>query len=136
MSAEIIASVIAQGERLATHSWEYGTFAEALLEWYNPSNSVFGDDPFLGGKIPVLPVDQTRSLSYAEPQIWTNSTTLVDGDGKYIQKPLHSVTALLTLQKLCDKLCTYTRNYLPYTCYLLTHLPSHQSTRIINPAIR
>lgn len=84
MSAELIASVIAQGERLATHSWEYGAYAEALLEWYDPSSAVFGADPFPGGKIPVLQVDQTRSLAYAELHISTNSTTLIDGDGKLV----------------------------------------------------
>jgi hypothetical protein len=81
MSAELIANVIAQGERLATHSWEYGAFAEALLEWYSPSYSVFGNGTFPNGQIPVLQVNETQSLSYAKPHIWTNSTTLVDGDG-------------------------------------------------------
>lgn len=83
MSAAVINNVITQGQRLATHSWEYGTFAEALLEWYNPNYSVFGNDTFPDGKIPVLKVDEIRSLSYAEPQIWTNSTILVGADGKY-----------------------------------------------------
>ena len=94
MSVELIASVIAQGERLAAHSWEWGTFAEALLEWYDPSNSVFGSDAFPGGKVPVLQVADTRSLSYAEPHIWTNSTTLTP-DSEY---PLP-----------VDPLTTYTR---------------------------
>ncbi|KAK7754886.1 hypothetical protein SLS62_003200 [Diatrype stigma] len=95
MSAELIASVIAQGERLATHSWEYGTFAEALLEWYDPSSAVFGADPFPGGKIPVLQVNQTRSLAYAEPHISTNSTTLVDGDGAAGDPASLGVSAIL-----------------------------------------
>ncbi|KAK9771906.1 putative Six-hairpin glycosidase [Seiridium cardinale] len=81
MSSDLIQSVIAQGQRLATHSWEYGTFSEALLEWYNGSYSVFGHDPFPDGKVPVLRVDEVPALSYAEPLIWTNSTTLIDGDG-------------------------------------------------------
>ena len=86
MSAELIGSVIAQGERLAAHSWEWGTFAEALLEWYDPSNSVFGSDAFPGGKIPVLQVADTRSLSYAEPHIWTNATTLTPDSKCSIQR--------------------------------------------------
>lgn len=81
MSSELIANVLAQGARLATHSWEYGTYAEALLEWYNPSFSVFGNATFPGGRIPVLQVANIPSLSYAKPHIWTNSTTLIDGDG-------------------------------------------------------
>lgn len=87
MSLDIISKVIAQGHRLATHSWEYGAFSESLLEWYNPELSVFGATPFPYGKVPVVQVGQVRSLSYAEPHIWTNSTTLVDGDGtqEYLQ---------------------------------------------------
>lgn len=76
-----INSIITQGRRLATHSWEYGAFAEALIEWYHPQYSVFGSDAFPGGKVPVLKVDDTPSLAYAKPHIWTNATTLADGDG-------------------------------------------------------
>ena len=81
MSADLINSVISQGQRIASHSWEYGTFAEALLEWYNPTSSVFGTNSFPNGKVPVLQVANTRSLSYAKPQISTSGDTLVDGDG-------------------------------------------------------
>ncbi|KAK7989918.1 hypothetical protein PG989_010233 [Apiospora arundinis] len=81
MSAELINSVIAQGHRLATHSWEYGTFSEALLEWHTPQYSVFGSDPFPNGKVPVLQVGDVQALSYAKPYIWTNQSTLVNGDG-------------------------------------------------------
>ncbi|KAL1836834.1 hypothetical protein VTK73DRAFT_4913 [Phialemonium thermophilum] len=38
--------------RLASHSWEWGTAAEALLELYNPELSVFGSNPFPDGKVP------------------------------------------------------------------------------------
>ncbi|KAF4313139.1 Six-hairpin glycosidase-like protein [Botryosphaeria dothidea] len=81
MTSALMESIIAQGDRLATHSWEYGTFAEALLEWYDPYYSVFGNNPFPDGKIPVADITEVRSLSYAQPHISTNSTTLVDGDG-------------------------------------------------------
>jgi hypothetical protein len=37
---------------LASHSWEWGTGAEALLELYNNELSVFGPDPFPNGQIP------------------------------------------------------------------------------------
>ena len=82
MGSELISSVVMQGRLLASHSWEYGAFSEALLEWYNPELSVFGKDAFPGGIIPVLEVGDTQSLSYAKPHIRTNSTTLIDGDGK------------------------------------------------------
>lgn len=82
MSSELIHNVISQGRLLASHSWEYGALSEALLEWYNPGFSVFGKDAFPDGKIPVLQVGDVQSLSYAKPNIRTNSTTLIDGDGK------------------------------------------------------
>lgn len=81
MTAEVISNVIMQGRLLASHSWEYGTLSEALLEWYNPEISVFGKNAFPDGQIPVLDVSTTQSLSYAMTNIRTNSTTLVDGDG-------------------------------------------------------
>lgn len=83
--ASMIESIIAQGQRLATHSWEFGTFAEALLEWYDPDLAVFSSSAFPDGKIPVLNVADVRSLSYAQPLISTNSTTFIDGDGKPIR---------------------------------------------------
>lgn len=82
MTADIINNVITQGRLLASHSWEYGTLSEALLEWYNPEMSVFSKDAFPNGEIPILDVETTQSLSYAITNIRTNSTTLVDGDGK------------------------------------------------------
>lgn len=82
MTSELITNVIMQGRLLASHSREYGTLSEALLEWHNPDFSVFGQNAFQGGRIPVLQTGDTESLSYAKPHIRTNSTTLVDGDGK------------------------------------------------------
>lgn len=82
MTSELISNVIMQARLLASHSWEYGALSEALLEWYNPEFSVFGKAAFPDGKIPVLQVGDIQSLSYAKPNIRTNSTTLIDGDGK------------------------------------------------------
>ncbi|KAI0913283.1 hypothetical protein F4823DRAFT_622287 [Ustulina deusta] len=95
MSLGIVSKVISQGYLLATHSWEFGAFSESLLEWYNPDLSVFGAAPFPDGKIPVVQVDQVESLSYAQPHIWTNSTTLVDGDGAAGDPASLAVSAIL-----------------------------------------
>ncbi|KAH8900780.1 hypothetical protein GQ53DRAFT_863470 [Thozetella sp. PMI_491] len=81
MASALIDNIIAQGNRLATHSWEYGAFTEALLEWYNPTYSVFGNNPFPDFKVPVLSVNDTTALSYIKPHIVTNATTLVGADG-------------------------------------------------------
>ncbi|KAI1363921.1 hypothetical protein F5Y08DRAFT_353976 [Xylaria arbuscula] len=95
MSLETISKVISQGHLLATHSWEFGTFSEALLEWYDPHLSVFGASPFPDGKIPVAQVEEVESLSYAQPHIWTNSTTLIDGDGAAGDPASLAVSAIL-----------------------------------------
>ncbi|KAM6492136.1 family 88 glycosyl hydrolase [Amanita muscaria] len=49
-------------QRLPSHSWEYGTATEALLEVYDPLLSVFGDKPF---PVPNLTPQDSRSLAYA-----------------------------------------------------------------------
>ncbi|KAI1081448.1 hypothetical protein F5B20DRAFT_65094 [Whalleya microplaca] len=119
MSAELVAKIISQGERLATHSWEYGAFSEALLEWYNPNYSVFGNNTFPDGKVPVLQIDQVRSLSYAEPHIWTNSTTLVDGDGATGDPASLGVSAILIGQTQPEYLSAADRQ----VQHLLTSVP-------------
>lgn len=74
--------VIAQAERLATHSWEYGSLSLALIDWYSPEISVFSPGAFPHGEIPLLYVNNTQALAYAKPLIRLSSTTLIDGDGK------------------------------------------------------
>ncbi|KPM41355.1 hypothetical protein AK830_g5170 [Neonectria ditissima] len=61
----------------ASHSWEWGTSAEALLELYSPELSVFGSNPFPGGKIPKAD-STTLALSYARQFINRNSDIFVD----------------------------------------------------------
>ncbi len=63
--------------KLASHSWEFGTASEALLELYTPELSVFGT-PFPIPKNPSSP-----ALDYAKRNISTDSDQLVDGDGLY-----------------------------------------------------
>ncbi|KAL9633102.1 MAG: hypothetical protein Q9164_004899 [Protoblastenia rupestris] len=67
--------------RLASHSWEYGTAAEALIELHNPELSVFSQHPFPGGKLPLVDVEKTPGLKYAKALIRTGQQTLIDGDG-------------------------------------------------------
>ena len=73
--------MLSVAKQLTTHSWEYGILAEALLEYYNPSLSVFGSNPFPNGKIPVANVASVQALSYVKPNISTTGYTLSDGDG-------------------------------------------------------
>ncbi|KAH9224959.1 hypothetical protein DL95DRAFT_431046 [Leptodontidium sp. 2 PMI_412] len=60
----------------ASHSWEWGTAAEALLELYNNELSVFSSNPFPNGKIPSVSAN-TLALSYAKQFISTELQVLV-----------------------------------------------------------
>ncbi len=60
----------------ASHSWEWGTASEALLELYNPELSVFGSNPFPNGQIPNAD-PQTFALTYAKQFIDVNGQVLV-----------------------------------------------------------
>ena len=61
----------------ASHSWEWGTVAQALLELYNNDLSVFGPNPFPNGKIPSADPG-TFALAYAKQFINRNSQVLAD----------------------------------------------------------
>jgi hypothetical protein len=77
----------------SSHSWEWGTAAQALLELYNNEVSVFGPNPFPNGKIPKADAS-IRALSYAKPHINRNSQTLVD-DGAVGDPASLGVSAIL-----------------------------------------
>jgi hypothetical protein len=61
---------------LASHSWEWGTAAEALLELYNPELSVFGPNPFPNGGVPQADPN-TFALQYAKQFIDVNGQVFV-----------------------------------------------------------
>ncbi|CAA7268314.1 unnamed protein product [Cyclocybe aegerita] len=61
-----IKKVAAQAVALPTHSWEYGTTTQALLELYNPELSVFGQSPF---PVPSVDVNDIRALGYVAKSV-------------------------------------------------------------------
>ncbi|KAL0573765.1 hypothetical protein V5O48_008192 [Marasmius crinis-equi] len=75
-----IQRVAALAETLPSHSWEFGTATEALLELYNSSLSVFGCHPF---PVPTVKKEEVPSLEYAYHNIvfGTGANQLADGDG-------------------------------------------------------
>ncbi|KAJ3711966.1 hypothetical protein C8R42DRAFT_595149 [Lentinula raphanica] len=75
-----IEAVAATAKALPSHSWEYGTATEALLELYNSSYSVFGSATF---PVPFLIPAGVPSLAYAADVIvlGTGANGLSDGDG-------------------------------------------------------
>ena len=52
-----------QIERLSSHSWEYGTGVEAMLELLEPERTVLAEDPFPADKIQKLPLKKIPSTA-------------------------------------------------------------------------
>ncbi|KAL0065400.1 hypothetical protein AAF712_007609 [Marasmius tenuissimus] len=78
-----IQKVASLAESLPSHSWEWGTASEALLELRSPSYSVFGCRPF---PVPSLRKEEVPSLDYAFQKIVlggenSGPNQLADGDG-------------------------------------------------------
>jgi hypothetical protein len=89
-----IEAVAAIAKALPSHSWEFGTAAEALLELYNPEISVFGNSTF---PVPTLDVSNVQSLTYAKSKIsfgW-GANSLVNGDGAVGDPASLGVSAVL-----------------------------------------
>ncbi|KAF6756331.1 family 88 glycosyl hydrolase [Ephemerocybe angulata] len=89
-----IAKVTTLAESLPSHSWEYGTMAEALLELYNPDYAVFGSKAF---PVPTLQKKDVRALEYAAKKITfgTGSDGLVNGNGAVGDPASLGVSAVL-----------------------------------------
>jgi len=68
-------------KQLSSHSWEYGTTFQALLEVYNPELSVFSKQAFPSGSLPNASSNDVPALKYLAPHIDTNGDTLANGDG-------------------------------------------------------
>jgi hypothetical protein len=79
--ASTIDSVLNLAKQKASHSWEYGTVSQAILDWHTPELSIWSN-PFPNGQLPTLDVKNTEALSYmrngvdAEGKLWIR----VDGD--------------------------------------------------------
>ncbi|KAK0445631.1 uncharacterized protein EV420DRAFT_1648351 [Desarmillaria tabescens] len=75
-----IASVAALAESLPSHSWEFDTASEALLELYNPNMSVYGQTPLPAES--YLP-SSVKALAYAKENIVLSvgANGLSNGDG-------------------------------------------------------
>ena len=73
-------------ETLATHDWEIGTVAEAVLELISPEKAIFGANPFPGGRIPSSWFKLDEALSY----VYTNIH--IDGGGQTLYHDNFSVS--------------------------------------------
>ena len=87
-----------RAKALASHSWEYGTLAEALLELHNPTLAVFSRAAFPADKIPARPpwLD-VQGLEYAQHfiDVGEASATLADGDASAADPAALGVAAVM-----------------------------------------
>lgn len=113
-----IASVATLAKSLPSHSWEFGTASEALLELYDPLFSVFGPAPF---PVPTLQKDSVESLSYAASKIVIGSVAngLSDGDGAVGDPASLGVSAVL----LGKTNATYAKAALEEVDYIMNSAP-------------
>jgi hypothetical protein len=83
--------VLDKGRSITSRSWEFGTLAQALLEFHNPELTVFGENAFPEGLIPKLKEPLSiAGLAYAQALIWTNDTDLlIDGEGELKRSSVH-----------------------------------------------
>jgi hypothetical protein len=89
-----VSAVLALATSLPSHSWEYGTASEALLELFDPSLAVYGSHPF---PIPTVAPQNSPSLTYAQQKIVIAAPPngLSDGDGAVGDPASLGVSAVL-----------------------------------------
>ncbi|MCJ1377744.1 hypothetical protein MMC17_000840 [Xylographa soralifera] len=121
-----IHKVLEKGLELAAHSWEWGTAAEALLEFHSPELSVFSADPFPGDELPKVDVENIPSLVYARKFISTDGEGLCEGDGSTSDpSSLGPSALLLSLLPACTR---QVRALLQHTPRLPSGAISHRAT--------
>ncbi|KAF8970087.1 hypothetical protein BDZ97DRAFT_1791881 [Flammula alnicola] len=89
-----IHAVLSLATSLPSHSWEYGTASEALLELFDASHAVYGAQPF---PVPTLSPQNSPSLAYAKEKIVIGvpPNGLSDGDGAVGDPASLGVSAVL-----------------------------------------
>ncbi|ESK86697.1 hypothetical protein Moror_10944 [Moniliophthora roreri MCA 2997] len=102
-----IRAVTALAESLPSHSWEFGTACQALLELHNASLSVFS--PCQSPAVPDIqaPTQTVHALQYADQKITigTGANAFADGDGATSDSASLGVCGLLlgkTIQKYAE----------------------------------
>ncbi|MCJ1434313.1 hypothetical protein MMC27_003680 [Xylographa pallens] len=121
-----IHKVLDKGLELAAHSWEWGTAAEALLEFHNPELSVFSKDPFPGDELPKVDVEKVPSLVYARKFISTEGEGLCEGDGSTSDPSSLGPSALLL--RFLPACTRQVRALLQHTPRLPSGAISHRAT--------
>lgn len=89
-----VQAVLALATSLPSHSWEFGTASEALLELFDAPHAVYGANPF---PVPTIHPSNSPSLTYAQEKIviGTPPNGLSDGDGAVGDPASLGVSAVL-----------------------------------------
>jgi hypothetical protein len=111
-----IESVVSVAVALPSHTWEFGTASEALLELYDAPHAVFGDSPF---PVPTIQPADSPSLTYAQKTMVLGSNGLNNGNGAVGDPASQGVFALL----LGQTNATYTQAADAEIAYVLNDAP-------------
>lgn len=86
-----------QLERLATHSWEFGTGSEAILELLDPERTIFSSEPFPADKIQKLPLKKPQGILWMQYRIRTKGEPTLHADDYSVSDPAAMGVAALLL---------------------------------------
>ncbi|KAG6356232.1 hypothetical protein INS49_015619 [Diaporthe citri] len=93
---ELIHNIAKQAEKLATHSWEYGTLAQSLLEVFSPDISVFSARSFPHSRAPVVDdTDTNRGLTFGKRHIKLDQPNLTGDEDSAADPASLGVVAVL-----------------------------------------
>ena len=87
LSEEVLAKVVAKAKELATHSWEYGTLAEALLELEDRDLSVYCKGSFPRDRFPWPKIRDAEGLKYASQYIRKDGSETLCEDSTGVADP-------------------------------------------------
>ncbi|KAF8178100.1 Six-hairpin glycosidase-like protein [Mycena galopus ATCC 62051] len=118
-----IAQVAVVAAHLASHSWEFGTAAEALLELYDPHMSIFTPTPTF--PVPTVPKECVESLEYAASKIvfGTGANALSDGGGS-VSDPASLGTSAVLLGKTDGRYATAVSQQIDYIINIAPRIPN------------
>lgn len=86
-----------QIERLSSHSWEYGTGVEAMLELLEPERTVFAEEPFPADKIQKLPLKKPQGILWMHRHIRTKDAPTLYADDYSVSDPASMGVAAIML---------------------------------------
>ncbi|CAK3829077.1 ankyrin repeat [Lecanosticta acicola] len=122
-------AALSQAHEHSKRSWEIGYAYEGTQQIYNPDRSVFGRDPFPGGKLPKLALKMDEASLYIEKKINRTEKTLFGEENGAISDPAAlGVAALQFAQK------KFTKGYVEAATrqkdFLLNEAPRHSNGAI------